>query len=214
MSETNRLTRIVRVGLEVLASVPSVVFGMFGLAVFTIPIFAFLSSGGADNASAAFGRSFLVAGIVMGLHVLPFITKVAEEAIRSVPNSYRSGAAALGITKWRAIRTVVLPAAAPGIATGAVLGMGLVAGDTAIVWLTLGGTMTMATDTWWKLSNALTVLKGTGSTLTTYIYFNSPAGDGNSPDQAFAAALILVFIVLVLNLAAVVIGRMSARAGR
>ena len=214
MDETRPLTRAVRIGLEVLASVPSVVFGMFGLAVFTLPVFAFMSSSGADNASAAFGRSFLVAAIVMGIHVLPFVIKVSEEAIRSVPKSFREGAHALGITKWRAIRRVVLPAAGPGIATGVVLGMGLVAGDTAIVWLTLGGTMTMASDQWWQPNNLLTVLQGTGSTLTTFIYFNSPAGDGNSPQLAFGAALVLVVVVLVLNTAAMLIARYSTNAGR
>ena len=207
MDETKLLTRTVRIGLEVLASVPSVVFGMFGLALFTLPAFAFLSSSGAQDASAAFGRSFLVASIVMGIHVLPFVIKVAEEAIRSVPVAYRQGAAALGITKWRAIRKVVLPAAGPGIATGVILGMGLVAGDTAIVWLTLGGTMTMATDHWWRADQALTVLRGTGSTLTTYIFYNSPAGEGNAPQQAYAAAVVLIAIVLVLNLGIAWIGR-------
>jgi phosphate transport system permease protein len=214
MDEEKGLTRVIRVGLEVLASVPSVVFGMFGLAVFTLPAFAFLSQGGAGNASAAYGRSFFVAAIVMGVHVLPFIIKVAEEAIRSVPRSFRSGAAALGMTKWRSIRKIVLPAAGPGLATAVVLGMGLAAGDTAIVWLTLGGTMTMATDTWWNPSNALTVLKGTGSTLTTFTYFNSAAGDGNSPQLAFGAALVLMAVVLALNLCALMIARYQQKAGR
>ena len=214
MDEGRALTRIVRVGLEVLAGVPSVVFGMFGLAVFTLPALAFVSAAGADNHSDAYGRSFLVAGIVMGIHVLPFIIKVAEEAIRNVPRSYRSGAAALGMTKWRAIRKIVLPAAGPGIATGIILGMGLVAGDTAIVWLTLGGTMTMAADAWWAPSNALTVLRGSGSTLTTFIYYNSPAGEGNSIGLAFGAAVLLIGLLLVLNIITGVIARYQARAGR
>jgi phosphate transport system permease protein len=214
MDETKRLTRVIRVGLEVLASVPSVVFGMFGLAVFTLPVFVFLSAGGGENATAAFGRSFIVAAIIMGVHVLPFIVKVCEEAIHSVPLSFRQGAAALGLTKWRAVRKVVLPAAGPGIATGVVLGMGLAAGDTAIVWLTLGGTMTMASDQWWNPQNFMTVLKGTGSTLTTFTYFNSPAGEGNSEGLAFGAALVLIAVVLALNFAAFGIARWQQRAGR
>jgi phosphate transport system permease protein len=214
MDEKWAITRIIRIGIEVLAGVPSVVFGMFGLAVFTIPALAFFSSAGADNASAAFGRSFLVASIIMGIHVLPFIVKTAEEAIRSVPVSYRQGAAALGMTKWRALRKVVLPAAAPGIATGVVLGVGLVAGDTAIVTLTLGASMTMAADAWWQLGNLLTVLRGTGSTLTTFTYFNSPAGEGNSPELAFGAALLLMGVVIVVNLAATFIARYQTRAQR
>lgn len=214
MDESKRLTRVVRIGLEVLASVPSVVFGMFGLAVFTLPMFVFLSVGGSENASAAFGRSFIVASIVMGIHVLPFIIKVCEEAIHAVPQSFRQGAAALGLTKWRAVRKVVLPAAGPGIATGVVLGMGLAAGDTAIVWLTLGGSMTMASDEWWLPQNALTVLKGTGSTLTTFTYFNSPAGEGNSEALAFGGALVLIALVLALNFAAIAIACSQQRAGR
>ncbi|HEY5506426.1 MAG TPA: ABC transporter permease subunit, partial [Coriobacteriia bacterium] len=125
MKERWWITRIVRLGLETLASVPSVVFGMFGLAVFTLPAFTFLSASGAEGSTAAFGRSFLVASLVMAVHVLPFVIKVAEEAIRAIPASYRQGALALGMTKWRTISKVVLPAAAPGIATAVVLGMGL-----------------------------------------------------------------------------------------
>ncbi len=214
MDESKRLTRVVRIGLEVLASVPSVVFGMFGLAVFTLPVFVFLSTSGSGNATAAFGRSFIVASIVMGIHVLPFIIKVCEEAIHAVPQSFRQGAVALGMTKWRAVRKVVLPAAGAGIATGVVLGMGLAAGDTAIVWLTLGGTMTMASDQWWSPQNWMTVLKGTGSTLTTFTYFNSPAGEGNSEGLAFGGALVLIALVLVLNFAALAIARSQQRAGR
>jgi phosphate transport system permease protein len=213
MDERWWITRIVRIGLETLASVPSVVFGMFGLAVFTLSAFSFLSASGAEGANASFGRSFLVASIVMGVHILPFVIKVAEEAIRSIPASLRQGALALGMTKWRTIRKVVLPAAAPGIATAVVLGMGLAAGDTAIVWLTLGGTMTMAADQWWRVSNWLPVLRGAGSTLTTYIYFNSPAGDGNSPGAAFGAALVLIAIVLALNLTAQLVFRRGSKAG-
>jgi len=214
MADDSWFTRSVRLGLEVLASVPSVVFGVFGLSVFTLAIFQDLSSGGAQGADTAFGRSFIVASIVMGIHILPFIIKVAEEAIRSVPASLRQGALALGMTKWRTIRRVVLPSAAPGIVTAAVLGMGLAAGDTAIVWLTLGGSINMAVDNWWNPSQWVEVLRGTGSTLTTYVYFNSPAGEGNAPGMAFGAALVLILLVLVFNVVAVYVGRRAAKAGK
>jgi phosphate transport system permease protein len=212
MDERWWLTRIVRIGLETLASVPSCVFGMFGLALFTLGVFSFLSQSGDQGSNVAFGRSFLVASIVMGIHILPFVTKVAEEAIRNVPRSLRQGALALGMTKWRTISKVVLPTARSGIATAVVLGMGLAAGDTAIVWLTLGGSMTMGVDKWWQVGNWLTVLKGAGSTLTTYAYYNSPAGDGNSPGAAFGAAFVLICIVLVFNLAATLIFRRGSKA--
>ena len=214
MEERRWITRIVRIGLETLASVPSVVFGMFGLAVFTMGMFSFLSGNGASGSHSAFGRSFIVASIVMAVHILPFVIKVAEESIRNIPASLRQGAYALGMTKWRTIRKVVLPAARPGIATAVVLGMGLAAGDTAIVWLTLGGSMTMAMDKWWQASNWLPALRGAGSTLTTYAYFNSPAGDGNSPGAAFGAAFVLICIVLAFNLLAVLVFRRRDAAGR
>ena len=118
------------------------------------------------------------------------------------------------MTKWRTIWKVVLPAARPGLATAAVLGMGLAAGDTAIVWLTLGGSMTMGVDAWWQPHNWLAVLKGAGSTLTTYAYFNSPAGDGNSPGAAFGAAFVLMCIVLLFNLGAVLLFRRRDLTGR
>jgi phosphate transport system permease protein len=213
MDERWWLTRVVRIGLETLASVPSVVFGMFGLAVFTLGFFKFLSASGTQGGGMAFGRSFLVVSIVMSVHILPFVIKVAEESIRNVPRSLRQGALALGMTKWRTVSKVVLPAARSGIATAVVLGMGLAAGDTAIVALCLGGTMTMAMDKWWLVGNWLPVLRGAGSTLTTYAYFNSPAGDGNSPGAAFGAAFVLIAIVLVLNLAAVLLFRRRQDAG-
>ncbi len=210
MDEESRLSKTIRLGLEVLAGVPSVVFGMFGLALFSLPIFTFMSSSGAEGASAAFGRSFLVSSVVMAIHILPFVIKVMEEAIRAVPDSYRLGSTALGVTKWRTIVRVVLPAASPGLATAVILGMGLAAGDTAIVWLTLGGTMTMAVDQWWEVQNYVEVLRGSGSTLTTFIYFSSPAGEGNAPNLAYGGAFVLMAIVGGLNTLAVLVGRRSS----
>jgi phosphate transport system permease protein len=212
MDERSPLTKAIRLGLEVLAGVPSVVFGMFGVAMFSQGVFTFMSSSGAQGSDVAFGRSFLVAATVMAIHVLPFVIKVMEEAIRSVPMSYRQGAAALGITRWRALRKVVLPAATPGIVTAVILGMGLAAGDTAIVWLTLGGTMNMAVDNWWHVSESLNVLRGTGSTLTTFIYFASPAGEGNAEHLAYGGAMVLMLLVISLNAAATFVGRFGRQA--
>lgn len=214
MEDVSRLTAAVRLGLEVLASVPSVVFGMFGIALFSQPVFTFLSSSGAQGARAAFGRSFMVASIVMAIHVLPFVAKVMEEAIRSVPKAYRDAAAGLGIPKWRTLRLIVLPSARRGLATAGILGTGLIAGDTAIVWLTLGGTLTMGSDAWWMPGNWLEVARGTGSTLTTYTYFTSPAGEGMAPTLAFGSALILMVLVLVLNLGAMALSRFGGQDDR
>lgn len=204
-----RLTAAIRLGLEVLAGVPSVVFGMFGLAFFSLAFFAVLSSTaeGVDS-TLAFGRSFIIASIVTSLFILPFVITVMEEAIRSVPRSYRDAGLALGLSKWRTVSRIVLPAARPGLTTAVILGMGLIAGDTAIVMLTLGGTMTMtAGDAWWEVGNWWETLTGTGSTMTTFIHYSSPAGEGNSPGKAYGAALLLVLVVLGFNAAVALLGR-------
>lgn len=197
----NRLISLLRSGIEVLAGVPTIIYAIFGLAVFTLPGMGFLSTyaEGVENAKA-FGRSFFVAGITMAIMVLPFIIKSAEEAIKAVPGSYREAALSLGASKWRTIRRVVLPAAKPGIITGTILAIGRMAGDTAIVWLTLGGSMNMTgNQPWWQPQNWLSTLKNTGSTLTTYIYFSSPAGEGNAPGKAFGASVVLIILILTAN---------------
>jgi phosphate transport system permease protein len=187
-------------GLEALAGVPSIVFGLFGIAFFALPQFTFLSAKGA-SAEHAFGRSFLVGAIVMTMHILPFVIKVMEESIRSVPKAYRQAAAALGLPKWATTWKVVLPSAAPGLMTGIILGMGLIAGDTAIIKLCVGDSMTMTgAEQWWLPQNWFAALRGSGSTLTTFTYYSSPAGEGNSPTKAFGAAFVLIVIVLALNL--------------
>lgn len=197
----SRMISLLRSGIEVLAGVPTIIYAIFGLAVFTLPGMGFLSTyaEGVEGARA-FGRSFFASGITMAIMVLPFITKSAEEAIKAVPNSFREAALSLGVSKWRMISRVVLPVARPGIVTGTVLAIGRIAGDTAIVWLTLGGSMNMTgTQPWWQPQNWLSALKNTGSTLTTYIYYSSPAGEGNSAVKAFGASFVLILIILTLN---------------
>jgi len=200
LGEERWLTKAVRFGLEMLAGVPSVVFGMWGIAFFAQKEFMFLS-GPAANTNRAFGRSFLVGAVVLTVHILPFVIKVMEEAIRGVPRAYRQAAAALGMSKWATIRKIVLPSAAPGIMTAIILGMGLIAGDTAIVKLCVGNSMVMTgADQWWLPWNWGKMLIGQGSSLTTFTLYSSPAGDGNSPIKAFGAAFVLIAIVLALNL--------------
>lgn len=208
-AEDNHWVNTLRIGIDVLAGVPTIVFAIFGLAIFTYHGLAFLSTmvEGVENAKA-FGRSFLTASFTMAMMVLPFMTKAIEEAIRSVPLTYREAAHALGVSKWRTIRKVILPAAAAGITTGVVLGIGRIAGDTAIVWLCLGGSMTLTgPQPWWEPQNWLATFQNTGSTLTTYIFYSSPAGEGNSPNKAFGAGLVLIVVILALNAIVDYLGR-------
>jgi phosphate transport system permease protein len=108
----------------------------------------------------------------------------------------REASYALGKTKATTIRRVLLPSIRPSIASGLVLGMGRIIGDTAIVVVLLGATLRIEGV---GGPPVLSTLRGTGSTLTSYIYQNSPAGEGNAPEKAYAAAFVLLMLVIALN---------------
>jgi phosphate transport system permease protein len=196
------LARAVESGVEVVAGTPSIVLAIFGLVVFQEKVFGFLSFTG--EGGAVFGRSFLIAGSMMALIALPLVVASTREALLSIPSHVREASYALGKSKAASIRRVLLPGARRGIATGITLGMGRIAGDTAIVVILLGASLRLekASDT--PLFGTLT---GTGSTLTSYVYNNSPAGEGNAPEKAYAAAFVLLLIVILLNFAVDFIAR-------
>jgi len=119
---TKKWVRIIRIGINNLAGVPSVVFGLFGLAIF-VKFFGF-------------GVSVLSGSLTLGILILPVIIRASEEAIGSVPSSFKEASFALGATKWQTIRKIVLPTALPGILTGAILSIGRAAGETAPILFT------------------------------------------------------------------------------
>ncbi len=118
----NRLTRLIRLAIRNLSGVPSIVYGLFGVILFVNIM--------------RFGTSILSAGLTLGLMTLPWTITASEEALKTIPNSYREGALALGATKWQSIRTNVLPYAVPGMLTGTVLGLARAAGETAPILFT------------------------------------------------------------------------------
>jgi len=200
---------LVKIAVDILSGVPTVVIALFALVIFTQPQLSFLSImiEGVEDTSRAYGRSFLVGGITMAIMVLPFVIKSMEEALKSVPASYLDASYALGASKWRTISKVALGSARDGLVTGTILGMGRIIGDTSIVWLTLGGTMRMTgIQPWYSPENWISTLQNTGSTLTSFIYFASPAGEGNSIEVAFGASIILILIIIILNILASLIG--------
>ena len=204
-----RMKTLIKTAIDILAGVPSIVIALFALVIFTRPGLSFLSTLVESTAgtSRAYGKSFLVAGIAMAIMILPFVIKSMEEALKSVPSSYIEGSFAMGATKWQTISKTVLLAAGQGITTGVILGMGRIIGDTAIVWLTLGGTLRMTgLQPWFLPQNWVSTLQNTGCTLTSYIYFTSPAGEGNNYTVAFGAACILILIIILLNAMTVIIG--------
>jgi phosphate transport system permease protein len=189
------LARTVESAIETIAGIPSIVLALFGLYLFARPMFSFLSASASDGTVT--GLSFINAGIIMAVLALPLVVGTTREALLQLPARMREASFALGKTRATTIRRVLLPSSRTGIASGAVLGMGRIVGDTAIIVFMLGigsskieglgGTPVLGT------------LRGTGTTLSAYIYYYAPTGDGNSPNKAYAAGFVLLMIVLALN---------------
>jgi phosphate transport system permease protein len=188
------LARAVESSVEMLAGIPSVVLALFGLLIFSQGFLGFLSQGAA---SGSLGQSFFAAGVIMSLIALPLVVGATREALEQLPNRTREASYALGKTRWTTSRWVLLPAIRPSIASGIVLGMGRIIGDTAIITILLGGAAQLNEPV--GHVPVFSFLRGTGSTLTSYVYYNSPAGEGNAHEKAYAAAFVLLLIVLCLN---------------
>jgi phosphate transport system permease protein len=200
------LATIVETSIEMIAGTPDIVIGIFGLALFQLGLlapFSFRASGG-----GVWGRSFFAAGLMGSLLALPLTYTAARNGLRATPRQLREASYALGKTRITTIRRVLLPSLRPDIATGATLGMGRLIGTTALVVLLLGNSLQNSPQGSIPL---LSFLRGTGSTLTGYILTNSPAGEGDQPQKAQAAAFVLLLIVLVLNGAVARISRVGAR---
>ena len=199
------LARVVESSIEVVAGTPDIVIAIFGLAIFQTSLFApfsFTAEGG-----GVYGNSFIAAGAMMSLLALPPIYTATRDGLQAVPGHQREAAFALGKTRITTIRRVLLPSVRSNIATGATLGISRIIGSTAIVLLLLGSTLRIETQGSFPVIN---VLRGTGSSLTSYIYENSPAGEGGAPQKAYAAAFLLLIFVLLLNLLVDRIGRAHA----
>lgn len=195
------LARVVESTVEMLAGAPSVVLALFGILLFESPVLGFLSE---TNNHVVFGKSFFAAGAMLSLVALPLVVSTVREGLQAIPNHVREASYAVGKTKSATIRRVLLPAARPSVITGNMLGIGHVIGDTAIIVLLLGDTQILQ-----GVGHAplLSTLRGTGSTLTSYVFDNAPTGDLNQPNKAYAAAFVLLLIVLALNVIVDVFGR-------
>ncbi len=177
-----RMLRLIRLGINNLAGVPSVVFGLFGLAFF-VTFFGL-------------GVSLLSGILTLSILVLPVIIGTAEEALKSVPQTYREASLGLGATKWQTIRLVVLPAALPGMLTGAILGLSRVAGETAAIMFTAAVFFTPYLPT--NITDSVMALPY-------HIYVLATAGteiDKTRPLQ-YGTALVLIVLVLGMNLGAI-----------
>jgi len=197
------LARLTESAVEMVAGTPSIVLALFGTVVFSSPALGFLSR---SSGGVVFGRSFFAAGAILSLVALPLIVSSTREGLQAIPTHLREASLAVGKTRFATVRRILLPTARPSVVTGTMLGLGRVIGDTAIIVILLGATLRFNSAGHAPL---LGVLKGTGSTLTSYVYQNSPSGEGNQPSKAYAAAFVLLAIVLALNAAVEIVRRRS-----
>jgi phosphate transport system permease protein len=188
------LARVVESTVEMIAGLPSVVIALFGIILFDSKVLAFLSytSGG-----VVFGKSAFAAGIILSLVALPLVVSTVREGLQAVPNHVREASYAVGKSKITTIRRVLLPSVRPSVITGSMLGFGHALGDTAVIVLLAGDTQVIQGVGHIPIISAF---RGTASTLTSYVFDNAPTGDLNQPQKAWAAAFVLMVIILLLNL--------------
>jgi phosphate transport system permease protein len=168
----NRLTRIIRYGIETLAGIPSIIFGLFGYALFVTVL--------------SFNFSILSGALTLVCLLLPTMITTTEEALKAVSYSYREAALALGTTRWQMISRIVLPSAIPGIVTAVILCIGRAIGETACLYVTMGGSAAMPSS----------LLEG-GRTLSLHVYYL--AMETNAMDKAMATAAVLIIIIILIN---------------
>jgi phosphate transport system permease protein len=195
------LARVAESTIEMLAGAPSIVLALFGALIFETPALGFLSQ---RTNGVVLGRSFFAASAMLSLVGLPMVVANVREGLQAIPSHVREASYAVGKTKIATTRRVLLPAARPNLITGAMLGLGRVIGDTAIVLVLLGATLTFSGAGGLP---GLSTLRGEGSALTSYIYANAPSGELNQPHKAYAAAFVLLLIVLGLNVVVEFAGR-------
>lgn len=181
-----RIVRFIRMMTNNLASIPSIVFGLFGMSLFVNKL--------------GFGDSLLAGSLTLGLLTLPLIIRTSEEALKAVPESYRSGSLALGANKLQTIRKVILPSAVPNILTGIILSVGRVAGETAPILFTVAA---------YFLPNLPQSVLSQAMALPYHLYVLATSGTDieASRPMAYGTALVLVLLVLFFNLTATFLRR-------
>lgn len=178
-SKNPKIMKIIKLGINNLAGIPSVVFGLFGLSVFVI----FLG----------FGTSIIAGSLTLGLLNLPVIIRSTEESLQAVPGTYREASLSLGATKWQTIFKIILPNALPGILTGIMLSLGRAAGETAPIMFTAAAFYTP--DIPVSIFNEI-------MTLPYHIYVMATSGTHIQATRhlQYGAAIILISLVLILNM--------------
>jgi len=173
--------RFLRLAIDTLAGIPSIIYGLFGLLVFSRML--------------GFGQSIIAGGFTLSIMALPVIIRTTEESLKSIPDSVREGSLAVGATKFQTIRHVVLPPALPGIVTAVILAVGRMVGESAPVLLTVGLARNMPRS-----------IFESGRTLTIHLYqLTAEAIHEDDFNMAFATAAVLVILVILINTATKII---------
>lgn len=178
-AKPGRLVRLIELATETLSGIPSIIFGLFGMMFF--------------GETLGLGYSILTGTFTLTLMVLPLITRNTQEALKTVPNSYRNGAIGLGAGKWYMIRTILIPSALPGVITGMILAIGRIVGESAALLYTAGSGALLPVT----LQGYFDKIFQSGGTLTIQLYLSMSKGEY---DVAYGVALVLLVIVLVINL--------------
>ncbi len=186
-ASNRRLVSLIEFATEALAGIPSIIFGLVGMLLFT--------------QLCGLGAGILAGGLTLVMMILPTILRTTQESLKTVPQAYREGAMALGAGKWRMVRTVVLPNAIDGIVTGCILAVGRLVGESAALLFTAGFGL--------KLQDFVTSLRSSSATLTVALYIY--ASEQGKIDVAFAIAVILMLLTLVINAASGFAGRKLRR---
>ena len=196
-----RVRAIVRPAVELLAGIPSVVYGLFGLVVL-VPLVRQIPVSG----NTGFG--LLSASIVLAVMILPTVTNIAEDAIRAVPRDYKEGSLALGTTHWQTIVGVILPAARSGIVAAVILGMGRALGETMAMIMVIGNSVIVP-----RLlnDNPLTLFLSQARTLTGNIAVEISYATGLHESALFATGVVLFVLIMIVNSAAHLLIRGRAR---
>jgi phosphate transport system permease protein len=202
------LARITESTIEAIAAIPSIVLALFGTVIFSSTALGFLSR---TSEGVVFGRSFFAASAMLSLVALPLVVASVREGLSSIPRHVREASYAVGKTKAATTRRILLPTCRPQVATGAILGLGRIIGDTAIILVLLGATQNFTPVE--GVGFPLNFLRGAGTTLTNFVYEASPTGNLNQPQKAYAAAFVLLLMVLALNAAADVVHRRARKLG-
>ncbi|HET9197231.1 MAG TPA: ABC transporter permease subunit, partial [Solirubrobacterales bacterium] len=202
------LARVTEMTIEAIAGIPSIVLALFGTVIFSSTALGFLSR---TSEGVVFGRSFFAASAMLSLVALPLVVASTREGLNSIPRHVREASYAVGKTKAATVRRILLPTSRPQVATGAMLGLGRIIGDTAIIVVLLGATQNFAPVE--EAAFPFNYLRGAGTTLTNFVYEASPTGNLNQPEKAYAAAFVLLLMVLALNAAVDVVHRRARKVG-